>query len=135
MQGSGSAAALLIWAGATARNTIVAANQGKNCDLIAPLTSLGNNLSSDTTCAAALTAAGDRNNVAPVLGPLRNNGGPTLTHALLWGSPAIDGGSNAGCPATDQRGVARPQRGTCDIGALEFNGRLLYAPLLLRNTP
>ncbi len=135
VQGSGSAAALLIWAGATAKNTIVAANQGNNCHLLTPLTSLGNNLSSDATCAAAFSATGDRNNVAPVLGPLRNNGGPTLTHALLWGSPAIDGGSNTGCPATDQRGVARPQRGTCDIGAVEFNDRLLYAPLLLRTRP
>jgi hypothetical protein len=70
-----------------------------------------------------------------LLGTLRNNGGPTPTHALLWGSPAIDGGSNAGCPAADQRGVTRPQRTTCDIGAVEFNDRLLFALLLLRNTP
>jgi CSLREA domain-containing protein len=131
----GSSGALLIWATATTGNTIVAANQGNNCQLVTPLTSLGNNLSSDATCAAAFTAAGDRNNAAPVLGPLRNNGGPTPTHALLWGSPAIDGGSNAGCPATDQRGVARPQSGVCDIGAVEFNDRVLFAPLLLRSTP
>ncbi len=134
-QGSGGAAALLIWAPATAKNTIVGVNQGNNCQLLETLTSQGNNLSSDATCAAAFSAAGDRNNTAPLLGPLRNNGGPTPTHALLWGSPAIDGGSNVGCPATDQRGVARPQRGTCDIGAVEFYDRLLFAPLLLRNTP
>jgi CSLREA domain-containing protein len=133
--GSSSQAALLIWASATIRNTIVAANLGKNCQLLVPLTSLGNNLSSDTSCAAAFIASGDRNNTAPLLGTLRNNGGPTPTHALLWGSPAIDGGSNAGCPAADQRGVARPQRAACDIGAVEFNDRLLFAPLLLRSTP
>jgi CSLREA domain-containing protein len=52
----------------------------------------------------------------PLLGPLANNGGPTNTHALLAGSPAIDGGAN--CPSTDQRGVAR--HGPCDIGAYEF---------------
>ena len=54
---------------------------------------------------------------------LRNNGGPTMTHALVTGSPAID---FAPCvTATDQRGVARPQDGDgdtgadCDIGAFE----------------
>jgi CSLREA domain-containing protein len=134
-QGGGNSAALLIWTGATIKNTIVAANLGRNCQLLVPLTSLGNNLSSDSSCAAAFTATGDRNNTAPLLGPLRNNGGPTPTHALLWGSPAIDGGSNAGCPGADQRSVARPQRGMCDIGAVEFSDRLLFAPLLLRSTP
>ena len=54
--------------------------------------------------------------------PLAANGGPTQTHALLPGSPAIDaGGTSAnGCPATDQRGFPRPQGGACDIGAFEF---------------
>ncbi len=45
----------------------------------------------------------------PQLGPLAANGGPTLTMALLPGSPAIDAGDDANCPATDQRGVTRPQ--------------------------
>ncbi len=41
--------------------------------------------------------------------------------ALLLGSPAIDHGGTAadGCPATDQRGVIRPQGAACDIGAFE----------------
>lgn len=57
---------------------------------------------------------------------LRNNGGPTETHALLSGSPAIDKGNNAVCPPTDQRGSRRPMDGDrvggaiCDIGAFEF---------------
>src|SRR5207248_359133 len=62
----------------------------------------------------------------PQLQPsLLNNGGPTETRALLPGSPAIDGGTNAGALATDQRGVARPSDGngdgtpTVDIGAFE----------------
>ena len=54
-------------------------------------------------------------------GPLAENGGPTLTHALLAGSPAINAGDDSACPATDQRGVARPQGPHCDIGSVEQN--------------
>jgi CSLREA domain-containing protein len=57
--------------------------------------------------------------IDPKLGPLALNGGPTRTHALLLGSPAIDAGSTADCPATDQRGVSRPQGAGCDIGSYE----------------
>jgi uncharacterized repeat protein (TIGR01451 family) len=56
----------------------------------------------------------------PNLGPLADNGGNTWTHALLLGSPAIDVGDDASCPATDQRGVTRPQGAHCDIGAYEY---------------
>jgi hypothetical protein len=61
----------------------------------------------------------------PRLGPLANNGGPTRTHALLAGSPAIDRGSNTGAPADDQRGFRRIKdgngdaRAVADIGAFE----------------
>jgi hypothetical protein len=55
-----------------------------------------------------------------LIGPLADNGGPTLTHALLDGSPAIDAADDAACPATDQRGVPRPQGAACDIGAYEY---------------
>lgn len=57
--------------------------------------------------------------IDPLLGPLGKNGGPTPTHALLIGSPAIDAGTAEGCPATDQRGVLRPQGKACDMGSLE----------------
>jgi len=53
------------------------------------------------------------------LGPLQDNGGPTFTHALLCGSPAIDAGDNTDAPATDQRGFPRIVRGVIDIGAFE----------------
>ncbi|HEY6042067.1 MAG TPA: right-handed parallel beta-helix repeat-containing protein [Anaerolineae bacterium] len=66
----------------------------------------------------------------PKLGGLANNGGPTLTHALAYGSPAIDGGDPSGCVGpgsspllTDQRGQPRPAGGAptrCDIGAYEL---------------
>jgi hypothetical protein len=55
----------------------------------------------------------------PLLGALADNGGPTQTRALNTGSPAIDAGNSGACPATDQRGVSRPQGGGCDIGAYE----------------
>ena len=52
------------------------------------------------------------------LGPLADNGGPTQTHALLPGSPAIDAADLLAAPATDQRGL--PRVGRPDIGAVEF---------------
>ena len=55
-----------------------------------------------------------------MLGPLQNNGGPTDTHALLPGSNAINQIPEAACEVDeDQRGVARPQGPTCDVGAFE----------------
>jgi CSLREA domain-containing protein len=57
--------------------------------------------------------------IDPKLGPLAENGGPTRTHALLLGSPAIDAASTPDCPTTDQRGVLRPQGAACDIGSYE----------------
>ena len=102
-------------------NTIVASNiSGGNVDCdgnFASLFSNGNNLSSDASC--DFSSAGDQQNTDPLLGPLQNNGGPTFTHDLLVGSTAIEGGTNTGCPATDQRGTARPDGALCDIGAVE----------------
>ena len=81
------------------------------------VTSSGHNMDTDGTC--SLSGIGDLNRTHHRLGPLQDNGGPTQTHALLPGSLAIDAGDNAACPNTDQRGVARPQGATCDIGAFE----------------
>ena len=97
----------------TAKNTIVANNSGAECN--AALDSDGPNLDDDSTCFAE---AGDVH-ADPLLDALADNGGPTMTHALLSGSPAIDSGTNTGCPATDQRGVARPLGPVCDLGAVE----------------
>ena len=88
------------------------------------MTSDNNNLDQDGTC--GLAGAQDQNHVNPLLGPLQDNGGGFLTHALLGGSPAIDAAALLGCEATDQRGVLRPVDGNadgvavCDIGAFEF---------------
>lgn len=111
------------------KNTIIAANvdaSGVAPDCAGPVNSLGHNLIEDTT---GCTISGDTtSNIigqSPNIGPLADNGGPTQTHALLPGSPALDAGDNVGCPATDQRGAARPQdadgdlSAVCDIGAYE----------------
>ena len=88
-----------------------------------------NSLVGDTSGSGitASTGAGNILNQPALLGPLADNGGSTLTHALLPGSPAIDAGDNAlaldenGNPlSTDQRGEARFEfGGTVDIGAYE----------------
>jgi len=103
----------------TLRNSIIATvATGSNCfNSSGFLTSLGHNLESGNSC--ELTATGDLPNSDPKLGALQNNGGASETHALLTNSPAINAGDTANCPTTDQRGAARPQGGSCDIGAYE----------------
>jgi hypothetical protein len=107
----------------TVKNTIVA--QGASgCAGPAGIVSAGFNLDGGSTC--ELTTSSDLPNTDPMLGPLANNGGSTLTQALTPASPAIDAGScsdASGNPVpTDERGVARPQPagGSCDIGAFEY---------------
>jgi hypothetical protein len=90
----------------------------------------GHNLIGDTSgCTLTGDLTGNLVGVDPLLGPLQDNGGPTFTHALLPGSPAIDAGDPAGClPATDQRGEPRHRDGDCDgdfrcdMGAFELEG-------------
>ena len=108
----------------TLTNSIIAGNSGGDCD--GSTTSLGYNLIGNNTGCSFTAAAGDlvgngANPIDPLLGPLQDNGGSTLTHALLDGSPAIDQIPAALCVvSTDQRGVLRPQGSACDIGAYEL---------------
>ena len=95
------------------KNSILANNTGGNANL--PLTSLGYNIEDGNT--AFVPVLGDQPNTDPQLGLLTDNGGPTKTHALLAGSPAIDAGDNAGAPSVDQRGVNRDM--SPDVGAYE----------------
>jgi hypothetical protein len=92
---------------------------------------------------------GSLSNTNPQLGALANNGGPTQTHALLTGSPAIDAGNNSLIPADvtdqdedsntseplpfDQRGpgFSRVVSGTVDIGAFEA-GVQVYLPIVIK---
>ena len=106
----------------TTTNSIIAANPtGGDC--AGPVTSNGHNIDSDGTCSLAST--GDIPAVAPMIAPLASGIGSTQTHAPQAGSPAIDNADGAACPATDQRGVARPLDGdgnasvVCDMGAHE----------------
>lgn len=95
------------------------------------VSSLGYNLSNDN-CGGYLTSPGDRTNTQPMLGPLQDNGGPTLTNALLPGSPAIDAGDSnfAPPPSYDQRGPGfdRVINGRVDIGAFEFQAASAPTP-------
>jgi hypothetical protein len=112
---------------ATLRNTIIVnSSLGGGCD--GTIISSGHNLESGNTC--GLTGAGDLTNTNPLLGPLQDNGGPTFTHALLEGSPAIDAGINGGVLSTDQRGYPRIWNGTVDIGAYEYGQRPVSVPTM-----
>jgi uncharacterized repeat protein (TIGR01451 family) len=102
------------------KNTIVAGNTvsgaAQDCGLVNASQS-SHNLSSDASC--GFTDSGSKQNVDPQLAPLAGNGGATDTRSFPTGSPALNAGDNAGCPAADQRGVPRPQLKVCDIGAYE----------------
>jgi len=107
----------------TVKNTIFAGNSPRDCNGgVSSLTSGGYNLESGTSCGC--TQSTDLQYTDPLLGPLADNGGPTLTHALLPGSPALDAipAPYNGALTTDQRGFPRPYvpGGFADIGAVEM---------------
>jgi filamentous hemagglutinin family protein len=126
-------------------NTIIAGNFDTprnagpgaiNPDVSGVFTDQGNNLigiSNGSTSFTTSTLVGTlASPLDPRLGPLSDNGGPTQTHALRPGSPAIDAGSNElaidpdteSSLTTDQRGTGftRTFNGTTDIGAFESRG-------------
>ena len=114
------------------RNTIIAFNSATavtvpDSDTFGAFISDGTNLIGDVGTATGFTNGVNQDQVGstsspfdPVLGPLADNGGPTLTHALLVGSPAIDNGDNTGGSDIDQRGEPRPTDVSADIGAFEL---------------
>ena len=93
---------------------------GHTAECSDPITSNGYNLAGDASCGLIPT---DFPSADPALGTLANNGGLTLTHALLPGSEALDAGDPAFSPppSTDQRGPGflRIAGGNIDIGAYE----------------
>jgi hypothetical protein len=125
------------------KNSIVAGNtapDNTNCAAIVggSYVSNGNNLEDADTC--SFDQPTDQVNTDPLLGPLQDNGGPTWTHALLDGSPAVDAADDTACTAppvngVDQRGVARPYGTSCDIGSFELGFDLeymIYLPAVIR---
>jgi hypothetical protein len=83
------------------------------------ITTLGHNLIGNPSGSTGWVDS-DLLNVDPKLGPLQDNGGPTMTMALLPGSPAIDAGVPVDGITADQRGVSRTDYGPPDIGAFEL---------------
>jgi CSLREA domain-containing protein len=118
-------------------NSIVAGNadfSGADApDCLGSLTTQGFNLIGQAESCTFAPASSDHvgTSAAPLssgLGALADNGGTTLTLAPLFGSLALNfgnsltpGSGGASCQATDQRGIARPLAGRCDIGAVEFD--------------
>jgi hypothetical protein len=103
----------IVGIGIRARNSIL-----DTCRNDTKITSLGHNLEKGNTC--GLNQPGDMVNTDPRLGPLQDNGGPTLTMALAAGTPAVDAADPACGEPVDQRGITRPQGARCDIGAFEL---------------
>lgn len=110
---------------------MIAAGTPNNCSTA--VTSRGGNAEDANTC--GLGQASDKTNINPRLGPLQNNSGQpgavTLTHMPLPGSPLVNAGLLAGCPAVDQLGKPRPIGAACDIGAVE-SWLWLFLPLVRR---
>jgi hypothetical protein len=140
---TGGAGVFVVAGTATVRNSIIASQAaGTDCD--GAMVTDGSNIDTDNTCGLVSVAAGgtDQPAVADAgLLPLEDNGGPSLSHDLAEGSPAIDAGAPAGCMAdpngvgvasvplvTDQRGNVFVEvaglggdPSGCDAGAVEFN--------------
>jgi CSLREA domain-containing protein len=105
-----------------ARNTSGLAAPDAMNSFTARFSLIGDGRGSDITNSNGNQVGGVSPNSGPIdpkIGPLAANGGPTRTHALLAGSPAIDAAAAADCPGKDQRGVSRPQGAACDIGSYE----------------
>jgi hypothetical protein len=112
------------------KNSIIAHNGDNNCCRPASIASNGYNLEDTNSC--GFTQTSDLINSDPKLASLQNNGGPTFTHALQKGSPAIDAGISVLLYPNDQRGKKRPCGAGYDIGAYEkCSSLLLFIPEII----
>jgi hypothetical protein len=133
------------------RNTLIAGNtdypaiasEAPDCE--GTITSYRNNLIGNNKNCTFAASFGDQVGtpgapINPLLGPLANNGGQTLTHRLLTGSPAINQGSTTyddsdpvyACREEDQRGYSRALGGRCDVGAYEVVTFTMKLPLVTK---
>jgi hypothetical protein len=129
--GDGGGLHLNILATANIGNSILGGNTStfsSSVDCSGTINSLGHNLIQDPTgCTIDGSIIGVLISLNPQLSTLADNGGATKTHALKINSPALDAGDNTTCELTDQRGFARPQGTTCDMGAYELRkGKFVY---------
>ena len=136
----------MVTATLTIQNSIVAGNTDLTGNIFSPdcsanpgqIISTNYNLVGNNQRCNWPAAINDQVGVDPLLDALADNGGETLTHALLAGSPALDAGNPAGCTdhlanplTTDQRGLARLVDGDnngsaiCDSGAFEAGADVL----------
>jgi CSLREA domain-containing protein len=140
--GAGDGGGLARSAGTLAlRNSILARNEDaspgtRRPDCTGVMDSQGYILVGDPAgCTLAGVTDGNLAGVDPTLGPLQDNGGYTPTHALLYGSlainaanPAAPGSGGYACPAGDQRGAPRPAGPRCDMGAFEWHDQEQTGP-------
>ena len=126
---------VLVGGSVNIRNSIIANNidseGAPDCLAINNINSGGYNLIGDNNYCQINNSVGDQigtmlNPIDPLLAPLTDNGGATLSHALLPGSlaintgnPAVPGSGGNACESLDQRGVLRITGGVCDIGSYE----------------
>ncbi|KAA3643400.1 MAG: right-handed parallel beta-helix repeat-containing protein [Chloroflexi bacterium] len=115
----------ILTSGINVDNTIIARNAPSDCINLLSLegsTTSGVNIDTDGSCGVEATYSP----TALLLGGLADNGGLTMTHALLASSPAIDAATGS-CPPIDQRDFGRPVGAGCDVGAYE-TGAVAAAP-------
>lgn len=124
----------VVWGNITAHNSLFFRNTPRSIYL----TSAGFNFFSSVDRGVVLQATDQSNSFAgSSFGPLQDNGGPTWTHALLPGSPALDAADPGYSPAVDQRGITRPQDGDgllgprSDLGAFEAYAGTIHGSLFL----
>ena len=95
----------------TLENTVVAGNVGRNDCNLDP----GTSFTSTGSFGCSQEGVDD-----PALGPLADNGGRTLTHAMSIVSPGFETANGGLCLAVDQRGRPRPAGDGCDMGSVEL---------------
>lgn len=120
---SSTAGAFGIFAGNVAfelTNNVLSGNTSINCPNVeSGVVSNGGNISSDDSCSSYFNQTNDKNNTPPLLQAAVTDDG-YYVYPITNSSPAYNNGISNGAPATDQRGVSRPQAAAFDSGAYEL---------------